>query len=58
MDGADPYSDGILKSPIVIDNVKLSFLYNFFRVQELLRQVLVVKSFLKRLSMHSKFKGD
>jgi hypothetical protein len=25
MDGADPYSDGILKSPIVIDNVTKKF---------------------------------
>ena len=23
MDGADPYSDGILKTPIVIDNVRM-----------------------------------
>ena len=32
MDGADPYSDGILKTPIVIDNVRrLSFLdLNYF----------------------------
>ena len=25
MDGADPYSDGILKTPIVIDNVSTPF---------------------------------
>jgi len=25
MDGADPYSDGILKTPIVIDNVRSPF---------------------------------
>lgn len=34
MDGADPYSDGILKTPIVIDNVIINFYLTNLRVRE------------------------
>ena len=68
MDGADPYSDGILKTPIVIDNVRMriyDLLQNFqvsvlsireCRAQAWLRQVSVEKNSLKRYSIHSKEK--
>jgi hypothetical protein len=39
MDSADPYSDGILKMPIVIDNVSESNKFNYWLLISLYKKV-------------------